>query len=166
MNTFSLSLMANRIAIQDGRDEDATAFLHRQIRNWFNMGLLSACDYRGHGKTATALFDESALCAARLYSVLIDLGFDVKLLRNARDIMKPDLLKVIESSGEWTFELTLKRERSTGKTQVTGGFREAGKEPDKTAMRILAAQDKEHGLVLQATVLLPASALFHTLLES
>jgi len=169
MKKIPLSVLTATIASQDGRDDDSTAFLLRQLRNCLNMGLLLPADYQGYGKTAAALFDEAGLCAARLFTVLIDLGFDVKLLRKVRDIMQRDLLKIIDETRQnqnWSLVLTLKRETSTGEAKLIGGFFLTDEIKDKKTEKIVAAQDKKNGVNIQAKLTIPASDLFQPLLDA
>lgn len=81
MPRFTLKRMAQLIGPLDGRDEAGTAYLHQQFRNFQAKSLLTPVGHEGLGKTSSALFDETDLSVARILSVLVDLGFDIRMLR-------------------------------------------------------------------------------------
>ena len=110
MTNLSISEISEQLARIDGLDEETMAYLHRQIRNWANHGLIVPVGARGYGRTAAALFDGTALGKCRILSVLTDLGFDVSRLRQVNQDLgdflvgtdwenRPASLKV---DGGWT----------------------------------------------------------------
>ena len=92
MSNLSISEISEQLARIDGLDEEAKAYLHRQIRNWANQGLIVPVGARGYGRTAAALFDETALGKCRIFSVLTDLGFDVSRLRQVNQDLRDSLV--------------------------------------------------------------------------
>ena len=99
MRTYTLRQMAELIGAADHRDAAGVAYLHQQLRNLHAKGFLAAGDRRGIGRTSSSLFDEVELCRARLLSILYDLGFDVRMLREASERMSPSASGVRVSTG-------------------------------------------------------------------
>ncbi|WP_374471048.1 hypothetical protein [Phenylobacterium sp.] len=99
MRTYTLRQMAELIGAADGRNAEGVAYLHQQLRNLHAKGFLIAGERRGIGRTSSSLFDEVELCRARLLSILYDLGFDARMLREASDRMSPSASGVRVSTG-------------------------------------------------------------------
>ncbi len=126
MSNLSISEISEQLARIDGLDEEAKAYLHRQIRNWANHGLIVPVGARGYGRTAAALFDGTALGKCRIFSVLTDLGFDVSRLRQVNQDLRDSLVGIrlgkqtSQPQSRWRLDFERRGGRRYGRNSARG----------------------------------------------
>lgn len=103
---FSVIEVARLIASAEGWGKPAEDRLHRQVKHWRASNILppkvDSADGRG-----TALFDATAVCKARLFVALADIGLDVDDIDSAMRGIAPPATHVESSrddAGNWVKE--------------------------------------------------------------
>ena len=77
-------------AIRSAGVRKSRAYLERQIRGWAQRGLLESSETKGHGPTASRIFDADAAYRARLLSFLTGLGMSPEKMRPVADALEDD----------------------------------------------------------------------------
>lgn len=69
-DTLSIAELAERVARANAQGQSGADYWLRVFRNLHTAGLLPAAEYRGHGRTAAALYDVDGLCLAAIAAAL------------------------------------------------------------------------------------------------
>lgn len=78
---YRVSDIAKRLAATDGAGR-SEAYFARQVRGWAQHGLFEPLGLKGSGRTASRVFDKSAIYRAKALSVLTGLGLRPSELHN------------------------------------------------------------------------------------
>lgn len=149
---YAISDIAETTAARFGGDDERTKLLNRQVRNLVTQQLVSVTERRG-GRGDAYMNDREA-AKANLFLALVDMGFDAKMLREvapaldgasdpnlvgaplvldgccpprAIDLLLLDARK--PEAPEWSLEIVVRREISTGQRRVVAWLQRADQRP-------------------------------------
>ena len=123
---MSIGMLAARLAEADGAN--TPEFHARQLRGWVQNGILQPSSYRGEGRTAAAMFDDSALLKARICWALVRIGLTASQIEQATRCMNnwdeyPErivagcstLVDLLKKQQQWFFQIAIwSNERMSG----------------------------------------------------
>jgi hypothetical protein len=130
---LTINDLAQRIASVTDETTGAAEYWSRIFRTFHTLGVMPAAAYDGKGKTATALYDESGLCLARVVASLMeDLSLENRVVREILASLPnapPDrtvrsAIKGMREGEAWIFHIAINDHRSGRKMHAD--FRRVG----------------------------------------
>ena len=108
--------LAERVARANGQGQSGNDYWIRVFRNLHTASILPAASYRGHGRTAAALYDHYGLCLAGIAATL------TRVYRLEPQAMR-EALPVIRSAGVASADSIAKAVRGATLQQAVDGVR-------------------------------------------
>lgn len=171
--------MASKIAASDlSAPADYRA---RQLRGFVQAGILMPTRHKGLGRNAAAEFDETGLCAARLFCTLADWRFDIHTLREAAVWMAaparkkwppnkihpsdglPAMVAGLKAGEDWDFVLNFARATDGGR-EIHGGFVHLSPDTPPESRRLVERAQDARGYSQELTIRLHCRGTFAPLL--